>query len=94
MQLFQVDLVKQIYKSVSRRSKIEFSYMTDTATQSKPIELDQLGLSVDDWASIAKTATLDEIESAHAAGLSTVGASLDGKLYRTMPDGTVVEWRQ
>lgn len=68
--------------------------MTDTATQSKPIELDQLGLSVDDWASIAKTATLDAIESAHAAGLSTVGASLDGKLYRTMPDGTVVEWRQ
>jgi hypothetical protein len=65
--------------------------MTDTATQSKLIELDPLGLSIDDWASIAKTATLDAIESAHAAGLSTVGASPDGKLYRTMPDGTVVE---
>jgi hypothetical protein len=68
--------------------------MTDTATQSKTIALDPLGLSVDDWASIAKTATSDAIKSAHAAGLSTVGASPDGKLYRTMPDGTVVEWQQ
>jgi hypothetical protein len=68
--------------------------MTDTATQSKLIKLDPLGLSVDDWVSIAKIATSEAIESAHAAGLSTVGASPDGKLYRTMPDGTVVEWRQ
>ncbi len=33
-------------------------------------------------------------ESAHKAGLSTVWASTDGKLYRTMPDGTVVECQQ
>jgi hypothetical protein len=64
--------------------------MVNTATQSKPIELDPLGLSVDDWANIAKTATLEAIKSAHAEGLSTVGASPDGKLYRTMLDGTVV----
>jgi hypothetical protein len=68
--------------------------MTDTATQSKLIKLDPLGLSVDDWASIAKTATSAAIKSAHVAGFSTVGASPDGKLYRTMPDGTVVEWQQ
>ena len=68
--------------------------MTNTANKPQLIELDPLGLSVDDWASIAKTATLEAIESAHAAGLSTVGASPDGRLYRTMPDGTIVEWQQ
>jgi hypothetical protein len=36
---------------------------------------------------------VEAIESAHLAGLSTVGASPDGKLYRTMPDGSVVEWQ-
>jgi hypothetical protein len=64
--------------------------MTDTANQPQLITLDPLGLSVDDWASIAKTATLEAIKSAHAAGLSTAGASPDGKLPKTMPDRTVV----
>jgi hypothetical protein len=68
--------------------------MTNTANKPQLIELDPLGLSVDDWATIAKTATSEAIESAHTAGLSTVGASPDGKLYRTMPDGTVVECQQ
>jgi hypothetical protein len=67
--------------------------MTNTATQSQQIDLDSLGLTVDDWASISKTATSEAIKSAHLAGLSTVGASPDGKLYRTMPDGTVIEWQ-
>ena len=68
--------------------------MTDTATQAQTIKLDPLGLTVDDWANIAKVATSEAIKSAHAAGLSTVGSSPDGKLYRTMPDGTVVEWQK
>jgi hypothetical protein len=67
--------------------------MTNTITQSQTVELDPLGLTIDDWANIAKTATVEAIESAHLAGLSTVGASPDGKLYRTMPDGTVIEWQ-
>jgi hypothetical protein len=57
------------------------------------VELNPLGLTIDDWASIAKTATAEAIKSAHLAGLSTVGASPDGKLYRTMPDGTAIEWQ-
>lgn len=68
--------------------------MTNTANKSPLIEFDPLGLSVDEWATIAKTATSEAIESAHTAGLSTVGAAPDGKLYRTMPDGTVVEWQE
>jgi hypothetical protein len=68
--------------------------MTNTANKPQLIELDPLDLSVDDWATIAKTATSEAIESAHTAGLSTVGASTDGKLYRTMPDGTVVECQE
>jgi hypothetical protein len=67
--------------------------MTNTITQSQTIELDPLGLTIDDWANIAKTATVEAIESAHRAGLATVGASPDGKLYRTMSDGSVVEWQ-
>jgi hypothetical protein len=65
--------------------------MTNTINQPQVVKLDPLGLSVGDWASIAKTATSEAIKSAHAAGLSTVGASPDGKLSRTLPDGTVVE---
>jgi hypothetical protein len=65
--------------------------MTNTANKPQLITLDPLGLSVDDWASIAKTATSEAIKSAHAEGLSTVGASPEGRLCRTMPDGTVVE---
>jgi hypothetical protein len=67
--------------------------MTNTITQLQTVELDPLGLTIDDWANIAKTATVEAIESAHLAGLSTVGATPDGKLYRTMPDGSVVEWQ-
>jgi hypothetical protein len=67
--------------------------MTNTITQSQTVELDPLGLTIDDWANIAKTATVEAIESAHRASLSTVGATPDGKLYRTMPDGSVVEWQ-
>jgi hypothetical protein len=67
--------------------------MTNTVTQLQTVELDPLGLTVDDWANIAKTATVEAIESAHLAGLSTVGASDDGKLARTLPDGTVIEWQ-
>ena len=64
--------------------------MTNTANKPQLIELvDPLGLSIDDWASIAKSATSEAIKSAHTEGLSTVGASPDGKLYRTMPDGTI-----
>jgi hypothetical protein len=68
--------------------------MTNIINQPQLVKLDPLGLSVDDWASIAKTATSQAIESAHTAGLSTIGASPDGKLCKTMPDGTVVEWQQ
>lgn len=67
--------------------------MTNAVTQSQTIELDPLGLTIDDWANIAETATVEAIESAHLAGLSTVSASPNGKLYRTMPDGTVIEWQ-
>jgi hypothetical protein len=67
--------------------------MTNAVTQLQTVELDPLGLTVDDWANIAKTATVEAIESAHLTGLSTVGASDDGKLYRTLPDGTVVAWQ-
>jgi hypothetical protein len=67
--------------------------MTNTVTQLQTVELDPLGLTVDDWANIAKNATVEAIESAHLAGLSTVGASDDGKLYRTLPNGTVIEWQ-
>jgi hypothetical protein len=64
--------------------------MTKIIKKPQLVKLDPLGLSVDDWANIARAATSEAIESAHAAGLSTVGASPDGKLYKTMPDGTVV----
>jgi hypothetical protein len=72
---------------------IEFLNMTNTVTQLQTVELDPLGLTVDEWANIAKTATVEAIESAHLAGLSTVGALDDGKLARTLPDGTVIEWQ-
>lgn len=67
--------------------------MTNTVTQLQTVELDPLGLTVDEWANIAKIATVEAIESAHLAGLSTVGAAFDGKLERTLPDGTVIEWQ-
>jgi hypothetical protein len=67
--------------------------MTNTVTQLQTVELDPLGLTVDEWANIAKTATVEAVESAHLAGLSTVGASPDGKLERMRPDGTVMEWQ-
>ncbi len=80
--------------SLHRESSIEFLNMTNTITQLETVELDPLGLTVDDWAHIAKIATVEAIDSAHLAGLSTVGAAPDGKLYRTLPDGTVMEWQQ
>jgi hypothetical protein len=67
--------------------------MTNTVTQLQTVELDPLGLTVDEWANIAKTATVEAIDSAHLAGLSTVGATPEGKLYRTMPNGTILEWQ-
>lgn len=68
--------------------------MNDTATSTQTVDLDPLGLSIDDWSNIAKTATNEAIKKAHAAGFATVGASTDGRLYRTLPDGTVVEWHE
>lgn len=68
--------------------------MTDTATPTQTVALDPLGLSVDDWSSIAKAATNEAIEKAHAAGFATIRASPDGKLYQTLPNGTVVEWHE
>ena len=68
--------------------------MIDTATPILTVALDPLGLSVNDWSSIAKAATNEAIDKAHAAGFATVGASPDGQLYRTFPDGTVVEWHE
>jgi hypothetical protein len=67
--------------------------MTNTVTQLQTVELDPLGLTVDEWANIAKTATVEAVESAHLAGLSTVGAAPDSTLERTLPDGTVIEWQ-
>jgi hypothetical protein len=38
--------------------------MTNTITQSQTVELDPLGLTTDDWANIAKTATVEAIDGA------------------------------
>jgi hypothetical protein len=58
--------------------------MTNTITQSLTVELDPLGLTIDDWANIAKTATVEAIESAHRADLSTVGATPGDNSHRQL----------
>jgi hypothetical protein len=55
-------------------SPIDRQSKTNSVTQSQTVELDPLGLTVDDWANIAKPATLEAVKSAHLASLSTVGA--------------------
>jgi hypothetical protein len=52
---------------------------------------DPLGLTVTNWAEIARIASQEAIDSAHAAGYATTWEGEDCKIYQTQPDGTIEE---
>ncbi len=63
-----------------------------TVAQQGSIDIrDPLGLSINDWTEIGKTASEEAIKSAHAVGLPTTWEGNDGKLYQTKPDGSIKE---
>lgn len=66
--------------------------MTSIASERSATDLqDPLGMTVTDWAEIAKIASEEAINSARAAGCATTWSGADGKIYQTQPDGTIVE---
>jgi hypothetical protein len=52
---------------------------------------DPLGLTVANWAEIARIASQEAINSAHTGGYATTWEGEDGRIYQTQPDGTIEE---